>query len=104
MVGRGMTGETPNDDKNLPLSALLPQQPEVNIAKEELLLLSYTAKDREEHQIRFVEIHKVNIKLKICCKKFTKLIFIVITCYISDKYYLLKYEVFHIYPLMKIYL
>jgi len=58
-VGRSMAGEATNDDKNLPLSLLLPQQPEVNIAKEELLLLSYTAKDREEHQIRFVEIHKL---------------------------------------------
>lgn len=63
-----MAGEATNDDKNLPLSLLLPQQPEVNIAKEELLLLSYTAKDREEHQIRFVEIHKVAYKFFI---KFT---------------------------------
>ena len=58
-VGRSKGGELPEDIIQASSAALL-QQPSIHIPKEETALLSYTSKDREEHQIRFVEVHKVS--------------------------------------------
>ena len=60
-VGRLKGGLLPPELTEVVPKMLL-NQPDVNLKNEEPML-SYTSKDREENQIRFVEIHKVSLEI-----------------------------------------